>query len=226
MITLDERKKNRWLMLQKFYELANGRPNNYIISLWDVGERLGWDREITESTYDYLEGEGLLQAMSLGGGATITHQGVKEVERAEEYPSEPTLHFPPHIVNITNIGDIVHGDRIEVGGNVIGSALGREAKSKARDISVYKDAVNQSSLDDELKRAILQARELLEQTDLPEDDKDDAIDDFNKLTQELENTPANPTRVQRLWKRIHEIAPLVAATLETASSIVGLLQIK
>ena len=57
MMKLDERKKNRWLMLEKFYELAKGSANRYIISLWDVGEELGWDRETTEIIYDYLEGK-------------------------------------------------------------------------------------------------------------------------------------------------------------------------
>lgn len=100
MTTIDERKKSRWLMLRKFYELANGRADDEIIDMWEVGKQLGWDRETTEVTYDYLQGEGLLKAMTLGGGATITHQGVKEVEKAEEHPQEPTLHFPAFIVDI------------------------------------------------------------------------------------------------------------------------------
>jgi hypothetical protein len=96
MSTLGEKKKNRWLMLKKFYEIANGQPNQ-IINMWEVGEKLGWDRETTNATYDYLQGERLLKAMTLGGGATITHEGVKEVEKAEAYPEKPTLHFPPMV---------------------------------------------------------------------------------------------------------------------------------
>jgi hypothetical protein len=100
MTTLEEKKKNRWLMLKKFYEICNGQSNTYIVDMWEVGQELGWDRETTSATYDYLEGERLLKAMTLGGGATITHHGVKEVEQAEEFPEKPTLHFPPMIVNI------------------------------------------------------------------------------------------------------------------------------
>ena len=100
MTTLDERKKNRWLMLWKFYELANGRADDEIIDMWQVGAEFGWDHETTETTYDYLQGEGLLKAMTLGGGATITHKGVKEVQKAEEQPQEPTLYFPAFIINI------------------------------------------------------------------------------------------------------------------------------
>ena len=99
MTSLEEKKKNRWLMLRKFYEIANGQ-SDHIISMWEVGEQLGWDRETTNTTYDYLEGERLLKAMTLGGGATITHEGIKEVEEAEEHPEMPTLHFPRMIVYI------------------------------------------------------------------------------------------------------------------------------
>jgi hypothetical protein len=100
MTTLDERKKNRWLMLRKFYELAHGHADDEIIDIWQVGEELGWDRETTETTYDYLQGEGLLKAMTLGGGATITYKGVQQIKKAEEQPQEPTLYFPAFIADI------------------------------------------------------------------------------------------------------------------------------
>jgi hypothetical protein len=66
MTNLEERRRNRWLMLNKFYELAEGTSGGHIINMWDVGKELGWDAETTEAAYDYLEGEGLLKAMSLG----------------------------------------------------------------------------------------------------------------------------------------------------------------
>jgi hypothetical protein len=99
--TIEKRQENRWLMLHRFYEITDGRLNR-IVDMWKVGENLGWDRDITTATFDYLSGEGLLEAMTLGGGASITHQGVKEVEAALEYPGKSTLHFPPNIVNINN----------------------------------------------------------------------------------------------------------------------------
>lgn len=219
MITLEERKKNRWLMLRKFYEIAQGHADRQIINLWVVGEELGWDRDITEATYDYLQGEGLLKAMTLGGGATITHEGVKEVENAEESPQEPTVHFPAFIVNITDTSQTVHGDHIEVRGDAIGSALGRGAYSKARDINVYQEAVNQSTLDPEVKKALKEARAALEQAHLSEDEKNDAVDDLNKLTQELNTGTPKPARVQRFWSRIKEIAPIASSILESTASI-------
>jgi hypothetical protein len=222
MTILEERKKNRWLMLRKFYELAKGHADYEIVDMWEVGNELGWDRETTEVTYDYLQGEGLLKAMTLGGGATITHEGVKEVEKAEEHPQEPTLHFPAFIVNIAGTSKTVQGDHIEVRGDVVGSVLGRGAQAEARDIHNYRLAVGRSAFDVELKRVLIEAREALEREELSVDDKNDAVDDLNKLAQELEKGQ-NTTRVQRLWNRIKEIAPTVASILASASSISKLL---
>jgi hypothetical protein len=108
---LQERQKNRWLMLQKVYEIAEGLCETHIINMYEVGSQLGWTREMTESAFDYLQGEGLLKIMSFGGGITLTHQGVKEVEEAAANPEKPTLHFPPHIIN--NIyGANIAGDKV------------------------------------------------------------------------------------------------------------------
>jgi hypothetical protein len=78
--TLEERQKNRWLLLRKVYELAEGISGKDNINVYRVGEQLGWNIAETESTFDYLHGEGLLQGVTVGGGVKITHQGIREVE--------------------------------------------------------------------------------------------------------------------------------------------------
>lgn len=100
MITIEERKKERWQMLHKYYEATDGHGENKIINMWSIGEQLGWDKAKTHATFDYLKGEGLLKSVTLGGGSTITHWGVKEVEEAME--GRETGHFPSNIVVITN----------------------------------------------------------------------------------------------------------------------------
>jgi hypothetical protein len=108
---LEERQKNRWLMLRKVYEITEGISGNRFVNMYKIGEQLGWDRTKTESVLDYLEGEGLLKSKYLGGGIVITHQGVREVEEAEKNPTKQTLHFPPNIIN--NIyGDNIGGDKV------------------------------------------------------------------------------------------------------------------
>ena len=117
------------------------------------------------------------------------------------------------------------GDKFDVKGDVVGSALGRRARAKAGDINVYKQAVDQSSgLDDELKNVLKQARDAIEAADLGEVDKADVTEDLDKLTAELEKTEKEPGLVRRYWNRIKEVAPTVAALLGSAASIAKLLQ--
>jgi hypothetical protein len=116
---LEERQKNRWLMLRKVYEMTGGRSDTYFVNMYKVGEQLGWDREKTELAFDYLEGESLLKAKYLGGGIVLTHQGVKEVEEAATNPEKPTLHFPAYITNI--YGDNIAGDKVM--GDKIGTQI-------------------------------------------------------------------------------------------------------
>jgi hypothetical protein len=48
--------------------------------MWDIGDQLGFDRDLTISIAQYLKGEGLLEFRALGGIISITHYGNKEVE--------------------------------------------------------------------------------------------------------------------------------------------------
>ena len=95
---------------------------------------------------------------------------------------------------------------------------------RAHDINVYKQAVDQSSsIEDDVKQVLKNARDALEHIKLSEADKEDATDDLGKLTAELEKDDKDIGRVQRYWNRIKEIAPPVAAILSAATSIAKLL---
>jgi len=48
--------------------------------MWDIGDQLGFDRDLTISIAQYLKGEGLLEFRALGGIISITHYGNKEVK--------------------------------------------------------------------------------------------------------------------------------------------------
>jgi hypothetical protein len=106
---LEEKQKNRWLFLQKVYEISEGMSDTHIVNMYEVGQTLGWDRGKTESISYYLNEEGLLEIFN-GGNIMLSHQGVKEVEEAEKSPDKPTLHFPSHITNI--YGDNIGGDKV------------------------------------------------------------------------------------------------------------------
>jgi hypothetical protein len=100
---LEERQKNRWLLLYKIYEVTKEIPENSNVNIYSVGEQLGWNRKEIEAAFEYLQGEGLLKGITVGGGIKLTSQGIKEVE---DYPDKPTLHFPiPNLMSIKCIAD-------------------------------------------------------------------------------------------------------------------------
>jgi len=100
MNSLEQKRKNRFKYLHLLYEKSGGDELNEQ-DMWEIGEKLGFDKKETEIITQYLKGEYLLEYASLGGGIAITHDGVKEIEDALSHPEQPTQYFPPfNIINI------------------------------------------------------------------------------------------------------------------------------
>lgn len=98
---IKELQNHRSQFIKKLYEMAEGNTSR-IIHMENVGNELGFDREYSFQIGGYLEGENLLEYVTVGGGVQLTHYGVQEVEEAIANPNEPTEHFTPF--NIINIG--------------------------------------------------------------------------------------------------------------------------
>lgn len=116
-------------------------------------------------------------------------------------------------------GDQHVGDQFNMRDNIAG-AVGRGAAVTARDIAVYKSEVEQSAhIDMELKQKLIQARDEIEKSGLPDGEKQDASDSLKKLTAELDKPTRDPSLVKRYWNRVKEVAPTVASLLASAVSI-------
>tara|TARA_R110000850_G_scaffold63264_3_gene143134 strand:- start:406 stop:993 length:588 start_codon:yes stop_codon:yes gene_type:complete len=87
--------------LKKLYEESKG-SESYILKMWDIGHSLGFDKSSISDIVQYLRGEQLVESRTLGGGISITHYGIQEIEESLENPNDPTEHFLPF--NIINIG--------------------------------------------------------------------------------------------------------------------------
>ena len=114
-------------------------------------------------------------------------------------------------------------NHVEVHGDAIGSAVG-SGTVNARDITVYKNAIDSSSrLDHGIKQKLKEARDAIENAELSDADKADVLDELSKLTAELEKPEQDAGRVQRYWNHIKEVAPTVASILASAASLAKLL---
>jgi hypothetical protein len=103
-MSLEQKKKNRFLVLNKMYELSDGSSNICFLPE-ELGEILGFSEEQTENILDYLQKERLVEHWGKLGPYVISHFGIKEVEEAKENPEQSTEFFPPINV-IQNYGTI------------------------------------------------------------------------------------------------------------------------
>lgn len=94
--SMERRRAQRLAFMQRLYERTDGELLKEI-PIETLADDLGWDPKTANNVFDYLVEEGLAVCPSLGGGASITHQGVREVERALTEPDRPTEHFPPAV---------------------------------------------------------------------------------------------------------------------------------
>lgn len=111
-VGVERKRAQRLQFMERLYERTDGELLEDI-PIETLADDLGWDLRTTTSVFDYLVEEGLAKCPSLGGGASITHEGVREVERALTEPDRPTEHFPP-AVTVHFHGDVV-GSQVQTG---------------------------------------------------------------------------------------------------------------
>lgn len=105
MVSIEETKKKRFQFLRRLYEETEGSKFNRVDS-YQVGEKHGFDRDLTDKITQYLNDENLIKFVGLNTSLIeITHEGVREVEEALSNPDAPTTHFPP--LNII-IGPVIN----------------------------------------------------------------------------------------------------------------------
>jgi hypothetical protein len=101
---IEEIRKKRFQFLKRVYELTNGHKFGRV-NMFDIGNELGFDNQLTENISFYLNDEGLIKFIAFGGLISITHLGVREIEDALSNPDSPTTHFPP--INIISINKMI-----------------------------------------------------------------------------------------------------------------------
>lgn len=95
MISIEQKRSDRFSFMKKLYELTDGNQTAYVeFDSESFGKDFGWESSYFESTYQYLRSEGLITNQG------ITHLGVIEIEEALSNPNQPTEHFPAfNVVN-------------------------------------------------------------------------------------------------------------------------------
>ena len=117
---IKEKQQQRFQFLHRLYEKAEGKPSELvnteeIINDLDIppqGENLRFELKYPEvrDILDYLYKEGLLDfaAGNTREYISLTHRGRIEVEQAYTKPEQSTEHFPPRIINVINVEQMVN----------------------------------------------------------------------------------------------------------------------
>lgn len=115
MPTIDELRKKRFQFLELLYHKSGGSQLKHL-EMWDLGNEVAFSREETQTICEYLDGEGLLKHVTVGGGIAITHHGVREIEEALSHPERPTHYFPA-----VNVIHIHHMEQSQIQQGTVGS---------------------------------------------------------------------------------------------------------
>jgi hypothetical protein len=124
-----------------------GDNTTVFVDLWKIRETLGFADDRMGAIVDYLEGERLIEPLRTMAGqrtpmsTVITHRGIKEMERSEEHPQNPTDHFPSQVT-------VFH-----IGGDMIGSAIQANSDGATQEVRSGDIAINATA--DEQIRAFL-----------------------------------------------------------------------
>jgi hypothetical protein len=68
--------------LNKVYEAFFEKLEEFGFNMWQLGEQLNYSRDETRIIVQYLKDEDLIKYVGSGGTISITHEGIKERERA------------------------------------------------------------------------------------------------------------------------------------------------
>ena len=111
MNSADRILQNSFRILDEIYKISGG-SQRMLINVWDVGYKIGLDRQTTRLAVDYLIAKGLLRFVALGGMVSLTQIGLKSYVEATQNPSIGSENFPP--VNIINVNKM-EGSQIQQG---------------------------------------------------------------------------------------------------------------
>jgi DNA-binding transcriptional MocR family regulator len=197
---IDDLKTIRLQVMNAIYEALKGRPDvEFVPDLRQLADEIGLESDVVFSAFEYLKGEGLVSNRGVGlVGAKITHNGIKEMERAIEHPDSPTQYFPPLNVTINNHNHIGHGAQIVIAqaspGATINSSFGAQPSELAAVIASLREAIAQSSDIQADQRAVaLETVAIIESSSA--DEKADAskiVNTVNDLISILNIATTNP----------------------------------
>ena len=194
MNAIEEVKEKRFQFLHKLYELTGGDESE-LFSMFEIGEELGFDRDLTVKIEQYLSGEGLINHGRGGFGTRdrdvgISHRGVKEIEEALDKPDRPTHYFPP--ANFIYIGEM-RNSQIQQG------------SPEATQVATFNE-----NRYEELKEVIQSLKESIDQFGIDQQQKSKLQTDIQMIEAQISSSKPNATIITECLDSIKRILECAA----------------
>lgn len=141
-ISVPERRQLRSQVLQRIYELVEGRLSDTTGIHWqedEIYQGFEVERGEVEQALDYLADAGLLDQGPMGVYG-LSRRGLNEIENLIAAPEKPTQHLAPLIVqHIHNTGQlaITHGNDNAINQTAVQLALPKELEDLARQLQPF-----------------------------------------------------------------------------------------
>jgi hypothetical protein len=97
-VEIEQKQKVRYAVLRKLYELSHSGDEREVITPEHISRGISLNMNEVQDALTYLKGEGLVQSRSIELGVSITHLGVREVERGADNSKTPPQHLPAPII--------------------------------------------------------------------------------------------------------------------------------
>ena len=79
-MNIDEMKRKRFNFLKEVYKRSDGDDTVFLDDVYQIGDELVFDRDLTSKIVNDLQDEGLIEVI-IGGKIRIVHDGIRKVER-------------------------------------------------------------------------------------------------------------------------------------------------
>lgn len=201
-MSIDDRTKNRYRVLEEIYELSGANPSEIVV-IDQIEKNTQISTHEMNGILSYLENKGLIEFPG-GDIVQIKSNGIDEIEQARNHPEERTDNFPPQINYITNVQGDFYG----------GLQQGGEGNTQNNQINVNPDFNN----------AIKELIELVNTSDLHYLEKEERLAEIRRI-QELAQREQTPEVQQHALSKVKllETSLKVGEMALKASPLIGIL---
>jgi hypothetical protein len=107
-----EKEEKRYAVLLKLWEATGGKEHNRV-NFDGITREAGLNKEESDEVYTYLMYEGLFDDRDTGGGVTLSHRAIVEIEQSIKQPNASTEHFPATVIQHFNapVGSVQTGSQ-------------------------------------------------------------------------------------------------------------------